>query len=260
MADRLQVLQSALRGAARAVKEWAARPDLQAKNKANGADPVTQGDLASQRAIIDAIGRSFPDDQIISEEIPGSHALIQDPDWSGWVLDPIDGTNNFSRGIRYYSVSIAWVRGGQPVIGGVISPNNDEIFIAERGLGATLNGAAISVSTETDFGPNTRVATSNIVAGEGTWKNIARLKGLGDIWFDIQGSTVLQMAELAAGRVDLFCHSGLKPWDSAAAFLLLQEAGALVVDLEGQPASWRRPDVVAGNRDLVQRFFELSDF
>ncbi len=250
-------LKEALRRAAEAVREWSGRDDLQARDKSGAGDPVTQGDLASQEAILSVIDERCSGDLVVSEETPDSHLMIDDPTFTGWVIDPIDGTNNFARGIAYYCVSIAWVEEGAPSLAGVIDPNSGQLYWAKQGCGAWLDSRRLEVSRANSFGLGTRVATSNIIASGGTWPNLDRLQLLGDIWIDITGSTVLQMAELAAGRVDLFCHSGLKPWDSAGAFLLVAEAGGRVVDLRGGKADWRRPEVLAGNPVLVDQFLKL---
>ena len=231
---------------------------VQVADKANSADPVTECDLASEEAIIREIRARFPDDEILSEEMPDSHDKLDDPDWSGWVLDPLDGTYNFSRRIPYFSSSVAWVKHGELALGGIADPNRGQVYTASRGGGTWLDGKRLAVSAKSDFGPGTRVATSNIVAGEGTQTNLDRFRVLGDVWYDVQGSTVMQMADLAAGRTDLLCHSGLKPWDSAAGLIMIREAGGEVLDLRGNPADWRGREILAGNPRLVERFLELS--
>ena len=170
--DRQKALGLALQSALETISHWSEKASVQVADKANSADPVTECDLASEEAIIREIRARFPDDEILSEEMPDSHDKLDDPDWSGWVLDPLDGTYNFSRRIPYFSSSVAWVKHGELALGGIADPNRGQVYTASRGGGTWLDGKRLAVSAKSDFGPGTRVATSNIVAGEGTQTNL----------------------------------------------------------------------------------------
>lgn len=229
--------------------------------KSTAGDVVTAADLACEQIIIDTVVASFPDDVIISEETEASHDKLNDDSLdqiTTWVVDPIDGTNNFKHGMAYSCVSIGYVEKGVPVLGGIFDPYRNLLYLAEAGHGATCNGKSIHVSDVVDFDPGTRVCTGNNMTGGGTQANLARYAKLGHVWVDVLSSGVLIMADIAAGRLDLFHHNGLKPWDNAAGFLVVIEAGGKVVGLHGQPVTWLTPEAVLGNPKLVDRFIGLT--
>ena len=253
--QRKDVLIEALRAAGAEVLKFDPA-SLGAKVKSTAGDLVTEADLASERVIIEAIGRAFPDDEIISEEATESHAKLAPEKLSNltaWVIDPIDGTNNFTRNMRYSGISIGYIERGEIALGGIYDPFRQALYVAERGSGASLDGTPIHVSNKTTFDSATRVCTSNSYEG-GTAANLARYEKLGHVWVDVLGSAVLIMADVAAGRLDLYHHNGLKPWDNAAGFLIATEAGAKVVSLNGQPTTWLSSEVVMGNPALVDSF------
>lgn len=230
---------------------------VEASIKSTAGDLVTAVDLASEKIIIDTIKAVFSDDVVISEETTEGHEMLNDtglPQLTGWVIDPIDGTNNFKRSMAYSGISIGYIEAGKPVLGGVLDPYRDALYIAEVGSGAICNGQHINVSDRTSLDAGTRVCTSNSSAEGGTQANLDRFGRLGDVWVDVLGSAVLIMADIASGKLDLYHHNGLKPWDNAAAFLIAQEAGAKIVGLQGQPVNWLTSEVVMGNPELVDLF------
>lgn len=170
------------------------------------------------------------------------------------MIDPIDGTNNFKHGMAYSGISIGYIENGKPIIGGILDPYRDLLYLAKLGQGALCNGQLIQVSNQTEFNAGTRICTSNSSAPGGTRANLERFAKLGDVWVDVLGSAVLIMVDIASGKLDLYHHNGLKPWDNAAAFLIAQEAGAKIVDLQGKPISWLSSEVVVGNSELVDLF------
>lgn len=228
--------------------------------KSSAGDLVTAADLGSERAIIEVIKRTYPDELIISEEMHEGQELLTEealPTLTGWVLDPIDGTNNFKQGMGYSGISIAYVEAGQVVLGAIYDPYRRELYTASKQGGVTRNGVSVRVSDRHSFDPGTRVCTSNSYEG-GTQENIDRFAKLGHVWIDVLGSAVLIMTDVASGRLDLYHHNGLKPWDNAAAFLIAEEAGAKIVGLKGQAVTWLTPEVVMGNPALVDEFVKLT--
>jgi myo-inositol-1(or 4)-monophosphatase len=196
------------------------------------ADLVTAADLESQRLILSALRRAFPGDDYKAEEdaarATGAERL--------WLIDPLDGTANYAHGYPASCVSIGVLRRGRPELGGVYDPFRDELFLAERGKGTTLNGRRVRVSA------TRRVARSLLVTGfaydraERADFYLARFKAFLTRCHDVRrsGSAALDMAWIAAGRADGFWEYGLNPWDVAAGWLLVEEAGGRVTDLDGR--------------------------
>ncbi len=258
--NRKSVLVKALKAAGEVILHYDLNR-LESQAKSSVGDLVTSADLESEKIIRNIIANDLPDDLLISEETAEGQDLLtvnKLHELSGWVIDPIDGTNNFIRGMRYSGVSIGYIENGSIVLGGIINPYTDEIYLAETGKGATCNGQLILVSSKTIFDKNTRVCTSNFQENGGTLENLARYQKLGDVWVDSLGSAVLIMVDVASGKLDLYHHNGLKPWDNAAGFLILSEAGAKIVGLKGEPISWLSNEVVAGNPLLVDEFIRLT--
>lgn len=168
-----------------------------------------------------------------------------------WVVDPLDGTLNFSRGLPFYCVVIGYVEEGVARAAAVHAPRLGETFVATHGGGATLNGLKLRVSETTSaaeafavsslgFG-STSKAGSRFVALN---KTCARLR--------VIGSAALEICYVAAGRVDLFVHEFLSPWDIAGPQLIAREAGATVLSLAtGKDAAWNERAVVVGNAAVV---------
>ncbi len=224
--------------------------------KSTAGDFVTEADLASERVISEIVHKYFPEDLIISEETKEGQELLNEkslPTLTGWVLDPIDGTNNFKNGMAYSGISVAYIENGEVILGAVYDPYRKELYIAEKGKGATRNGSVITVGNKQKFDEGTRVCTSNSYEG-GTQANISRYEKLGHVWVDVLGSAVLIMTDVASGRLDLYHHNGLKPWDNAAAFLIASEAGAKITDLQGNGTNWLTSEVIIGNPVLVDEF------
>ncbi len=255
MSDRVEVIIQAALAAGKEILKFDPNT-VETEVKSTAGDLVTAADLASEKIITQTIKAGFPDDVVISEETKeGQELLVPDKlgQLTGWVIDPIDGTNNFKKGMAYSGISIGYIENGQSTIGAVYDPYRKELYIAEKGKGATRNGQPIHVSDKTVFDAGTRVCTSNSYEG-GTQANIDRFTKLGHVWVDVLGSAVLIMTDVACGRLDLYHHNGLKPWDNAAAFLIAKEAGAKTTNLQGQPTTWLTSEVIMGNPRLVDEF------
>lgn len=221
--------------------------DIQFKvsNKEGINNLVTEVDHASERVIMDVIREAHPDHGILSEE---SAEIIQDSEYK-WIIDPIDGTVNFAHRIPICCVSIGVEHKGKMVLGAVYNPFMNEMFLAERGKGATLNDRRISVSDKemvqhaclvTGF-PYTYLDMPN-----GPLQVFERFIRRG-IPVRRLGSAAIDLCWVACGRFDGFYEHKLQAWDSAAGFLIVEEAGGTVTDLKGKPYSPYQPGIVASN-------------
>ncbi|HEY8689701.1 MAG TPA: inositol monophosphatase family protein [Chitinophagaceae bacterium] len=206
---------------------------------------VTEADHASEKAIIDVIKKDFPDHLILSEECGASGIASE----YKWIIDPIDGTVNFANGIPICCVSIGLEHNGQMVLGAVFNPNMNEFFFAEKGKGATLNENKILVSDKTE------VITSCLVTGfpytyldepNGPIQVFEKLIRKG-IPVRRLGSAAIDLCWVAAGRFDGFYEHKLSAWDSAAGFLIVEEAGGKVTDFKGEKYSPYQPHILATN-------------
>lgn len=217
--------------------------------------PVTQIDLQSERAIVGLIRRRFPDHTFLAEE--SAHLKRGDlgdsrPGRYRWIIDPLDGTVNYLHRIPQSCVSVAVECGGILLAGGVYDPFRDELFFAQAGGGTTLNGRRISVS------PARRLADALLITGfpydHRRWAHVylAEMEGFLRICQDVRrlGSAALDLAWLSAGRCDGFWEHKLNPWDVAAGWLLVAEAGGSVSDFRGQPVTvdWTAETLASNGR------------
>ena len=218
------------------------------KSKGSLNDLVTEADHASEKAIIEVIQKNFPAHFILSEE---TGEIIQDSDYK-WIIDPIDGTINFAHGIPICCVSICIEFKGEMILGAVYNPFMNEMFIAEKGLGATLNGNKIQVSEETSL------LKSCLVTGF-PYQYLDSENGPLQIFEKLirkaipvrrLGSAALDLCWTAAGRFDGFYEHKLQAWDSAAGFLMVQEAGGKVTDLTGAIYNPYQPGIIATNAKI----------
>ncbi|MBA8841845.1 inositol monophosphatase family protein [Ochrobactrum sp. RH2CCR150] len=185
-------------------------------------DLVTEADFAVDRHIRQAIQAQFPEDGILSEELGGTNAPHL------WVIDPIDGTQNFARGIGHFAISIAFVSHGRCEIGVVYNPATKELFCSQRGRGAFLYDTRLSVRTPT--GPEDAVIDAGYSTKRPVSDYIALLGRLTSASFGFvqNGSAAIGLAHVAAGRLDGYCELLLQSWDVMAGALLVEEAGGRV--------------------------------
>ncbi|MFU8802903.1 MAG: inositol monophosphatase family protein [Bradymonadaceae bacterium] len=227
--------------------------DLKAKN-----DLVTNVDRSIERFLTAEFGKLFPEDTIFGEEY-GSSDEDEEISRRVWLIDPIDGTTNFAMGIPLCCVSIALQVDGHSVLGVIYEPWRDELFSALRGGGATLDGLSIQVSGQ----PN--VADSVLVTGfpaqrtddfERTLEQFAaamqQSRGVRRL-----GSAAIDLAYVAAGRLDGFWEYGLSPWDTAAGYLLVEEAGGQVTNLDNQAFSVQGESILATNGGIHESMYRL---
>ncbi len=217
-------------------------------------DLVTDIDYASEALIVEAISQQFPDHAILAEE-GGSTA--RDSAYT-WVIDPLDGTNNYAHGFPYFSVSLALLQDETPILGVVYDPMRDELFSAELGCGARCNGRRLHVSTtpqlasaliSTGF-PYDYATNPDNNAREFTALQ-ARVQGVRRA-----GSAALDLAYVAMGRLDAHWELRINPWDIAAAALLVSEAGGRLSDWHGNPWTPWTDRLIASNglihEELIQ--------
>jgi len=192
---------------------------------------VTEVDKLAENRIIEVIRASFPSHSIISEEVG---ELLQKSDYQ-WIIDPIDGTVNFAHAIPLCCVSIGLMHKGELMLGAVYNPMMNELFFAEKGKGATLNGEPIKVSHKSNF------KTAFLVTGfPYNWPDSSQhpikvferfvLEGLP---VRRLGSAAIDLCWVACGRFDGFWEYNLQPWDVAAGYLIVLEAGGRITDFEG---------------------------
>jgi myo-inositol-1(or 4)-monophosphatase len=226
--------------------------------KSDVKDFVTVADIKAQNILKEELQKDFPDVVILSEEdSEEDRALLFQENFTGFVLDPIDGTYNFKHDMKESAISIGYVEDGKSLAGVIYDPYKDELYEATKGSGAFCNGQQISVSNQTDLAAAS-VATSNSYDAAGMVRNLKRHLAIHETagimpWTSCPGSGVLIMAWIAAGRIDAYHHNGLKPWDNAAAFLLVMEAGGLVETLSGNDARFTSATVLMGTPIIVDR-------
>lgn len=246
----LAVAKMAARDAGRVLLEHYGNLDRNAiRTKSSARDLVTQADVATERVIVQRLRRECPDHAIEAEE------EVKDPADARlrWYLDPLDGTVNFVHGIPAFSVSIALYDGEIPLVGVVHAPKLGETFAARAGGGAFADGVRMQVS-ETSALSDALLATGfpyrrNELAND----NVANFDALILAVRDVRrmGSAALDLAYVAAGRLDGYWELHLSPHDLAAGALLVREAGGVVTDLHGGNAWLRAGHVVAANAELA---------
>lgn len=230
-------------------------------DKSNKKDFVTVSDIKAQNILKDELLRAYPDTIILSEEdSEEDRQKLFDPAFTGFVLDPIDGTYNFKRDMKESAISIGYIVNGDSVAGVIYDPYKDELYEAEKGGGAKRNGEPISVSGQESI-EGASIATSNSYDDEGMKRNLERHLAIYEQtghmpWTSCPGSGVLIMAWVACGRIDAYHHNGLKPWDNAAAFLLVREAGGNVWTLDGSEAPFVSQTVLMGNPVITAKLNE----
>jgi myo-inositol-1(or 4)-monophosphatase len=227
-------------------------------NKKGAIDLVTEADLESEKAIINIIQTAFPEHSVLAEE----SGLNQGNAENQWIIDPLDGTTNFAHELGIYAVSIAFSYMDEISLGFVLNPISGELFTAEKGNGAKLNGFPISVSN------TQKVSESLLVTGfpynhpeiiDAIMFRFCRCtkaaQGIRRL-----GSAALDLCFVACGRFDGFWEQNLKPWDTAAGTLIAEEAGARVTDFSGNPYHINQKEILATNNKIHQEMTGLLEY
>ena len=218
-------------------------------------DYVTEADLAAQETIVNLIRSRHPDHEILAEEDESSSGQNA----SRWLVDPLDGTTNFIHGFPVFAVSVALEYKNAIVLGAVYDPCRQELFLAQKGHGATLNGNPIQVS-------NRQKLDEALVATAFPWREktiLSRyLRGFNRVFAKVSdvrrsGSAALDLSYVACGRCDGFWELGLSPWDIAAGHLLVKEASGQISDFTGGNNHIWIGDVVAGNPSIHTFLLEI---
>lgn len=221
-------------------------------------DFVTEVDHACEEAIIDILHTAYPDHAFLAEEAGKVHhpADGREPEYE-WVIDPLDGTTNFIHGMPIFAVSLALRHRGQFVHALVYDPNRNELFTASRGGGAFLNDRRIRVSGRLYLADSLLGARWPGSAGPAQ-EQTSRFKKLTNESAGVRrtGSSVLDLVYVAAGRLDGFCGVELKPWDLAAAGLLVLEAGGLIAGFDGEQTWMETGNVVAATPKVFTQILQ----
>ena len=220
------------------------------------ADIVTDIDVAAEKAVLEILTGAFPDFGILAEEsqpVTGASPYR-------WVVDPLDGTRNYAHSIPHFCTIVALAEGDDIIAGVIYDPVREETFTASRGEGAFLNGSPISVSQTTEL---SRCLLSCDLGYVDEKAGLA-LDMLRSLWpgmysVRLMGSAGLGVAYAASGRVDLFFHHSLSPWDIAAGLILAKEAGGRIVDRQGKEAGLFTPSVICSSPALIDGFLSATD-
>lgn len=217
---------------------------------------VSEADLASEKLLLDRIHDRFPDDSVIAEE---SHATHREAEIL-WIIDPLDGTNNFAHGIAQFAVSVACYYQGRAICGAVYNPARDELFTATRNGGAFRNGQRLHVSGEQSLDQALIGTGFYYDRGEmmrRTLRSIEALFGRGIHGIRRFGAASLDLCGVAAGEYGAFFEYHLAPWDFAAGQLIVEEAGGTVTSCTGIPLGTTASPVLATNSRLHPTMIEL---
>ncbi len=215
-------------------------------------DWVSEMDQAAEQAIINTIKKAYPEHGIIAEE--SGTQTGKDNDFQ-WVIDPLDGTTNYLRGVPHFCISIAVVHKGTVQQGVVYDPVREELFTASRGAGAQLNGRRLRLSPLTELN-GALLATGFPFKAKHRYDEYQAMFGrLFERCADMRraGAAALDLAYVAAGRYDGFFELGLKPWDLMAGDLLVREAGGIVTDFEGGHNYVQSGHIVAGAPKVLKQ-------
>lgn len=239
------------RNAGRAIRPYFRSDRLDIHSKLNEADIVTAADKASEAIVVKSIKHLYPSHSILSEEMGAEN---HDGEYR-WIIDPLDGTTNFSAGIPIFAVSIGIEHDGVPVVGVVYDPVLDELFTAVKGQGAFLNGSPIHVKNNDRLDRavvSTGFPVDKNVNPDNNLDNVARVlplvRGMRRL-----GSAAMDICYVAAGFTDAYWEMNLHDWDVAAALLILDEAGGESYRFRDN----RNVSVIASNKKLMPQLKEL---
>lgn len=229
--------------------------EFKISNKEGINNLVTEADHAAEKAIIEAIRKDYPDHYILTEE---SGELATGSEYK-WIVDPIDGTVNFANGIPICCVSIGVEKDGNIIMGAVYNPLMNEFYFAQKGFGASLNEKKIAVSEKSEVQKSCLVTGfpyTYLDAPNGPLEVFEKLIRNG-IPVRRLGSAAIDLCWVAAGRFDGFYEHSLQPWDSAAGFLIVEEAGGKVTDMNGAPYNPYQPGIVATNGKIHDELLSI---
>jgi len=224
-------------------------------NKKGVIDLLTEADIESEKTIVNIIQKAFPDHNILAEEAGKNNKNSK----FEWIIDPLDGTTNFSHALPIFCISIAFTINGKTEFGLVFNPASQDLFIAEEGKGATHNNQTIKVSKTdnikesllvTGFPYNLHEKLPELINRfSNCLKNVQAVRRL--------GAAALDLCYLACGRFDGFWEQDLKPWDTAAGALIVNEAGGKITDFSGKNYSIYDKEILASNNIIHNQILAL---
>jgi myo-inositol-1(or 4)-monophosphatase len=230
------------------IRDFGEIEKLQVSKKGPG-DFVTKTDQKVEEIIIEELERARPGYNFLAEE--GGTSKEKKSEFT-WIIDPIDGTNNFLHGIPHFSISIGLEKSGEIIAGMIFDPIKNEMFYAEKGRGAYLNNSRIRVSSRNVIGdsialtggpafaePNKEMFYNEYVAMCNHFNQVRKL-----------GSAALDLAYIAAGRGEIFWHKNLQYWDIAAGLIIVREAGGAITDFKGKTFNLQNKELLATNSRL----------
>lgn len=218
---------------------------------------VTEADLASEALIIEKIKSYHPKHAILAEEAGEAVIIGGGTSWK-WIIDPLDGTTNYAHGYPCFCVTLALEHEGEVVIGVTYDPTRNELFAAEKGHGATLNGKPIRVSATENLGDSLIVTgfpydfKQRVDFSRHLTEFLLQSRGVRR-----DGSAAIDLAYVACGRFDGFWEEGLNPWDVAAGKLLIEEAGGQITYYDGAPFSIYTPPICASNGRIHSQMLDV---
>lgn len=224
----------------------------------NHRDFVTEVDKAAEQAIIEVLKNAYPDHAILAEE-SGASSNLHDEQENVWIIDPLDGTTNFIHGFPQYCVSIALQQKGQITQAVVYDPTRNDLFTATKGAGAYLNEKRIRVSRRDKLADSligTGFPYTNLAYMD-EYLQMFRIMTERSAGLRRPGAAALDLAYVAAGRLDGFFERGLKPWDMAAGALLVSEAGGIIGTFAGDSDYLEKGDVIAGTPKIFAQMVAL---
>ena len=252
MSEIVKVCEMVARLGGDVLRRWEGRFEVREKAPA---DLVTEADLESQATIRSRLAQLRPGDAFVGEEDDGLPADIDMSSQSKqivWIVDPLDGTTNYAHGLPYYAVSVAATQGGRTLAGVVFNPVTEECFSTSRGNGAFLNGQAIRIS-QVERLKDALVAASFPPVVERGSREVESLLNVMEHSQSIRrtGSAALNMCYVASGRFDAYWATRTRSWDVAAGWLIVEEAGGIVVGPAGGEFTLALPTpIVAATQSL----------
>jgi myo-inositol-1(or 4)-monophosphatase len=239
---------ASLKAARGLVRDFGEVEQLQVSMK-GPADFVSNADLKAERTLRQELSKARPGYSFLLEE---GGAVAGSDERNRWIIDPLDGTTNFLHGIPHFAISIGLERDGEIVAGTIYDPTRDELFWAEKGVGAYMNDRRLRVSGRRNLGEAVIATGFPFREHERQPKYLATLSAVMSATAGVRrfGSAALDLAYVAAGRYDGFWEFGLSPWDVAAGIVIVREAGGYVTEIEGGHDMLRSGNVLAANNHL----------
>jgi myo-inositol-1(or 4)-monophosphatase len=252
----MNVMMAAARKAARPlIRDFGELENLQISQK-GPADFVTHADQRTERILIEELSHARPGYGFLGEE---GGAIEGKDKTHRFIIDPIDGTSNFLHGIPQFAISIALEREGQLVAGLVFNPISDDMFTAEKGSGAFLNGKRLRVAARKEMSPSLFATGLPFLGRPGHARALAETGAVMAVSAGIRrfGAAALDLAWTAAGRIDGFWEHNINLWDTAAGIVLVREAGGIVSDFQGRTDGLKGDEIVCANEHLHPQLLKL---